>query len=488
MHISMCIKGALQAGPNAEIRCLLVVLDRLMSLICADGAQSSQFLRAVHKALPRLLECLLKEHKWPTGSDEDLEWLGQAMRLLRQLLMQHARRARDQGTPLDQHIGKILAFPGLQEVEAELLVAMFKDFWADKTWEPAPLCPTAALPNQASSASPNATPTDSSTGAGKRVSQAKAKVAAESGSSIAKACNLSQHSDNGAADVAADVLGGVSEKAGDCQGDCKPAQSIQEPQSSPSEAEKRKAKKARRRAARAQAAAQTAEVKGMGGEEPALAESRADVSLQERSAETEGAQQPPEAVQSSIDPVLESPKETAHLSEVAASSTSPSLSPQPLQQLHEWASHEQLAQVVPSRAAPAAQAAAPAAQNDGTWQEPPRPQPTLANSMSHRPLQASTDSTSQDGDHAAPQRMLDPPEPEIFSHEHAAHTNEGLSGEDNQQGDYLCVVCMENARKIVFCDCGHLCTCQGCAADIMAAGALCPMCRASIKGTFTVYF
>ena len=49
----MCIKGALQAGPNAEIRCLLVVLDRLMSLICADGAQSSQFLRAVHKALPR---------------------------------------------------------------------------------------------------------------------------------------------------------------------------------------------------------------------------------------------------------------------------------------------------------------------------------------------------------------------------------------------------------------------------------------------------
>lgn len=95
---------------------------------------------------------------------------------------------------------------------------MFKDFWADKTWEPAPLCPTAALPNQASSASPNATPTDSSTGAGKRVSQAKAKVAAESGSSIAKACNLSQHSDNGAADVAADVLGGVSEKAGDCQG------------------------------------------------------------------------------------------------------------------------------------------------------------------------------------------------------------------------------------------------------------------------------
>ncbi len=32
------------------------------------------------------------------------------------------------------------------------------------------------------------------------------------------------------------------------------------------------------------------------------------------------------------------------------------------------------------------------------------------------------------------------------------------------------------------------CTCQGCAKDIMAAGALCPMCRASIQKTITAKF
>ena len=35
----------------------------------------------------------------------------------------------------------------------------------------------------------------------------------------------------------------------------------------------------------------------------------------------------------------------------------------------------------------------------------------------------------------------------------------------------------------------HLqCTCHGCAKDIMAAGGLCPMCRASIHSTITARF
>lgn len=35
----------------------------------------------------------------------------------------------------------------------------------------------------------------------------------------------------------------------------------------------------------------------------------------------------------------------------------------------------------------------------------------------------------------------------------------------------------------------HLqCTCQGCARDIMAAGALCPMCRRNIQSTITARF
>ncbi len=32
------------------------------------------------------------------------------------------------------------------------------------------------------------------------------------------------------------------------------------------------------------------------------------------------------------------------------------------------------------------------------------------------------------------------------------------------------------------------CTCQGCAKDIMAAGGLCPMCRAKIQTTITARF
>ena len=32
------------------------------------------------------------------------------------------------------------------------------------------------------------------------------------------------------------------------------------------------------------------------------------------------------------------------------------------------------------------------------------------------------------------------------------------------------------------------CTCQGCAKDIMAAGAICPMCRTNIKSTITARF
>ena len=32
------------------------------------------------------------------------------------------------------------------------------------------------------------------------------------------------------------------------------------------------------------------------------------------------------------------------------------------------------------------------------------------------------------------------------------------------------------------------CTCQGCAKDVMAAGALCPMCRSKIQSTITARF
>ncbi|CAL5223071.1 g5529 [Coccomyxa viridis] len=60
--------------------------------------------------------------------------------------------------------------------------------------------------------------------------------------------------------------------------------------------------------------------------------------------------------------------------------------------------------------------------------------------------------------------------------------------EDGRDEDHLCIVCWEELREVIFYHCMHMCTCQGCARDIMAAGALCPMCRASIQSTIKARF
>ncbi len=57
----------------------------------------------------------------------------------------------------------------------------------------------------------------------------------------------------------------------------------------------------------------------------------------------------------------------------------------------------------------------------------------------------------------------------------------------------LWIYCLQNRRnKPEWCTSDDVwrmqCTCQGCAKDIMAAGALCPMCRASIRRTITAKF
>ncbi len=38
----------------------------------------------------------------------------------------------------------------------------------------------------------------------------------------------------------------------------------------------------------------------------------------------------------------------------------------------------------------------------------------------------------------------------------AATADESLSRERAQNDDILCIVCMENQRNVVFCNCGHL--------------------------------
>jgi hypothetical protein len=56
--------------------------------------------------------------------------------------------------------------------------------------------------------------------------------------------------------------------------------------------------------------------------------------------------------------------------------------------------------------------------------------------------------------------------------------------------DVVCVVCLCERKSCVLLPCRHLCACDGCAAALAAAPparALCPVCRAPIQGTFSVF-
>ncbi|CAL5223093.1 g5554 [Coccomyxa viridis] len=98
--------------------------------------------------------------------------------------------------------------------------------------------------------------------------------------------------------------------------------------------------------------------------------------------------------------------------------------------------------------------------------------------MQHEPSQAKTDSTPP---------KAHPAHPAKFSPEKDAVTINSSAEEDYDEDD-LCIVCSEKLREVIFNHRMHLCTCQGCAGDIMAAGSLCPMCRASIRSTITARF
>ncbi|CAL5223096.1 g5557 [Coccomyxa viridis] len=98
--------------------------------------------------------------------------------------------------------------------------------------------------------------------------------------------------------------------------------------------------------------------------------------------------------------------------------------------------------------------------------------------MQHEPLQAKADYTPPSEHHA--HSADSSPEKD------AVTTNS--SGEEEQDEDDLCIVCWEKLREVIFYHCMHMCTCQGCAGDVMAAGALCRMCCASIRSTITARF
>jgi len=71
----------------------------------------------------------------------------------------------------------------------------------------------------------------------------------------------------------------------------------------------------------------------------------------------------------------------------------------------------------------------------------------------------------------------------------AANGNPNTSGGQLQAADasgseaFLCTVCMEKERAILFLPCGHLCTCVACADSIAA----CPVCRTAINQRHRAY-
>ncbi|CAL5223082.1 g5541 [Coccomyxa viridis] len=493
MHISMCVKAVLHGSSHAsEERHFMVLLDKLAS-ICAENADDSPQVDTISKALPGVWMCLFRLHTWPQGLDKGLKWLHQATKLISDITAQHARAALDKGIQIEEHIRKILAVPGFEDAEVELLVSYFQEVWAALTSKGAVSAPTGT------------TPANTSTSAEDLGSSALAE--------------------------------GPSAVAQEPGGPSTPQQDMHEakkPNSGPDKksllkTEKKKAKKARQRAAKAQVAAQTAEAAGSESMVPGTAEGGSSAANMELPADVQPTEQAPGAGQISSEALSaapdnpHSPKTPARSSEASASSRSSSVSPQPSLQLHVDMSHGQLDPYLPGPAAPAAQAAGPATEDEEPWQEvkasrrkPASQQAASKASMSKAPKQgrdapnwqtsAASQSPSRDlqaaalhaeqtqpsqapSNNAISAKASAAPQQALHSGLHCgASSSSQAAKEEDQDDENLCVVCWEELRAVIFYNCMHMVTCQGCAKDIMAAGGLCPMCRANIQSTIKTRF
>ena len=147
----------------------------------------------------------------------------------------------------------------------------------------------------------------------------------------------------------------------------------------------------------------------MGAEEQDLAKSMVSIFSQSQSAKAERSEQLSEAVQLSGEVVSPTPENLLatelplHSCAEAASSRSNSLSPQPSLELHEGMSQGQQLQHLSSQAAPVAQAAGPAAQDDDTWQEV----------RGHRRKSARQQRATNPGAHRAPKQGREAPDQEL---------------------------------------------------------------------------
>ena len=71
-----------------------------------------------------------------------------------------------------------------------------------------------------------------------------------------------------------------------------------------------------------------------------------------------------------------------------------------------------------------------------------------------------------------------------FAETSAATANN--SSFDHVYGTEECVVCWAAGACIILQPCGHMCTCEACSQFFKSPAALCPMCRARVKGTISV--
>ena len=50
-----------------------------------------------------------------------------------------------------------------------------------------------------------------------------------------------------------------------------------------------------------------------------------------------------------------------------------------------------------------------------------------------------------------------------------------------------CVVCMDAKKSVCLLPCKHMCMCTACTSKIMAASALCPVCREPVADSFEMF-
>ena len=90
------------------------------------------------------------------------------------------------------------------------------------------------------------------------------------------------------------------------------------------------------------------------------------------------------------------------------------------------------------------------------------------------------DSWRQDGLPSHPAASLKPTRGLLCKSRHAQEQAASVLAAGDAHEEEDCIVCWSAAPCVIFQPCGHLCCCKACAQPVVAAGALCPMCRGPV--------